>query len=265
MKDLAPKTFEGYFKIECIKDGIVTDTFEDHNTIMRSARRSMAEVFLNKQNENYQFANKFVLGTEGGTSTEYIPKTEAMGFTKDKITQCLYSEDTVLEVYDGEWNLNKFVVVKYNDKYYRYLSESATVTIDTTEIHNTDDFVEVAKPYVYTLTFDILHNSTYVVGTDSENLATNDSLTNNCSAKISLPVDNHDDVLDQSVCQFVFRIPKQQANNQHTPSDVGYSSNISLFTEAGLYVNNRLFSMKTFPAKVKDDTTEIQITWRIIF
>ena len=59
MQENAPKTFEGYFKIECIKNGKVIDSFEDHNAIMRSARRSMAEIFLNRANNGKQFVNRF--------------------------------------------------------------------------------------------------------------------------------------------------------------------------------------------------------------
>lgn len=265
MQENAPKTFEGYFKIECIKDGKVIDSFEDHNTIMHSARRSMAEIFLNRANNGKQFANRFVLGTEGGTSTEYIPKTEAMGFSKDKPSQRIYAEDGFIQVVEGSRTLNKFCVIQYKNKWYRYLGETKSVAINDDTVRNTDLFVNVSKPYWYEITFDYSDKTKYVIGTDSNNVATGDSLSNRCSVQVSLPTDGKTDILDQSICQFVFYIPKSEANGQHTPSDTGYSSNISLFTEAGLYVNGRLFSMKTFPAKVKDDTTEVQITWRIIF
>ena len=59
MQDKIKTGFEGYFKIECIKDGKVIDSFEEHNTIMRSARRSMAEIFLNSKNNSKEFANIF--------------------------------------------------------------------------------------------------------------------------------------------------------------------------------------------------------------
>lgn len=265
MQENAPKTFEGYFKIECIKNGKVIDSFEDHNAIMHSARRSMAEIFLNRANNGKQFANRFVLGTEGGTSTEYIPKTEAMGFSKDKPSQRIYAEDGFIQVVEGSRTLNKFCVIQYKNKWYRYLGETKSVAINDDTVRNTDLFVNVSKPYWYEITFDYSDKTKYVIGTDSNNVATGSSLSNRCSVKVSLPTDGKTDILDQSICQFVFYIPKGEANNQHTPSDTGYSSNISLFTEAGLYVNGRLFSMKTFPAKVKDDTTEVQITWRIIF
>lgn len=37
------------------------------------------------------------------------------------------------------------------------------------------------------------------------------------------------------------------------------------YTEAGLYAGTDLFAMKTFPARVKESTTQLIITWSIIF
>jgi hypothetical protein len=39
----------------------------------------------------------------------------------------------------------------------------------------------------------------------------------------------------------------------------------SVFTEAALYANGRIFSMKTFKAKVKDSTVLLRIVWTITF
>jgi len=37
------------------------------------------------------------------------------------------------------------------------------------------------------------------------------------------------------------------------------------YTEAGLYAGTELFAMKTFPARVKESTTQFVVTWSIIF
>jgi hypothetical protein len=37
------------------------------------------------------------------------------------------------------------------------------------------------------------------------------------------------------------------------------------YTEAALYAGDDIFSMKTFPARVKEDTVSFEITWSIIF
>jgi len=262
MKDQIRTGFEGYFKVECIKDGKVVDVFEDHNTIMMSARRSMAEIFLNRKNidKNIQFANRFVIGTEGCTFSEYTPKSEQTGFNKDKLHQCLYSEQPVITVTEGSnADLRKWDIVKYYNKYYRYTGEDKVLPITDTAI-NGEDFVQTSKPYYYNINFS-LEGNTY----DGTNLTIGASKDNRCGCTVSIPEDVSEDILKQTICQFVFTIPKSQANNQHNASEAGFNSEVSLFTEAGLYVNGRLFSMKTFPAKVKDDTTELKITWRIIF
>lgn len=262
MDDIMKTGFEGYFKVECIKDGKVIDIFEDHNTIMRSARRSMAEIFLNRKNldKNIQFANRFVIGTEGSTISEYTPKSEQSGFNKDKLHQCLYSEQPVVTATEGgDADLHKWDIVRYNNKYYRYTGEDKTLSITDTVI-GTEDFTQVSKPYYYDVNFS-LEGNTY----NGTNLAIGTSKDNRCSCTVSMPEDVSPDILNQTICQFVFTIPKNQANKQHSASEVGFNSEISLFTEAGLYVNDRLFSMKTFPAKVKDDTTELKVTWKIIF
>lgn len=265
MNDNIKTGFEGYFKVECIKDGKVVDIFEDHNTIMMSARRSMAEIFLNRKNldKNIQFANRFVIGTEGSTISEYTPKSEQSGFNKDKLHQCLYSEQPIVVVSTSNTSntndLHKWDIVRYNNKYYRYTGEDKTLSITDTVI-GTEDFIQVSKPYYYDVNFS-LEGNTY----NGTNLAIGTSKDNRCGCTVSMPEDVSNDILKQTICQFVFTIPKNQANKQHSASEVGFNSEISLFTEAGLYVNGRLFSMKTFPSKVKDDTTELKITWRIIF
>ena len=148
MDDIMKTGFEGYFKVECIKDGKVIDIFEDHNTIMRSARRSMAEIFLNRKNidKNIQFANRFVIGTEGCTFSEYTPKSEQTGFNKDKLHQCLYSEQPVVTATEGsDADLHKWDIVKYYNKYYRYCEEDAVVTI-TDSLINSEKFIPTVKP-----------------------------------------------------------------------------------------------------------------------
>lgn len=47
--------------------------------------------------------------------------------------------------------------------------------------------------------------------------------------------------------------------NDSTPTDP------IAYTEAALYAGGEIFSMKTFPARVKEDTVKFEITWSIIF
>jgi len=43
------------------------------------------------------------------------------------------------------------------------------------------------------------------------------------------------------------------------------ATTVIAYTEAALYAGNDIFSMKTFPARVKEDTVKFEITWSIIF
>jgi len=43
------------------------------------------------------------------------------------------------------------------------------------------------------------------------------------------------------------------------------SNPVVAYTEAALYAGGEIFSMKTFPARVKEDTVKFEITWSIIF
>lgn len=52
------------------------------------------------------------------------------------------------------------------------------------------------------------------------------------------------------------------------PDNAGNASGESpvvAYTEAALYAGTDIFSMKTFPARVKEDTVKFEITWSIIF
>ena len=74
--------------------------------------------------------------------------------------------------------------------------------------------------------------------------------------------------LDNETIVYEITIPEENANNAGGP--IGY-------TEAGLYTSynqnidplnlnyGTLFAMRTFPAKIKDNVTQLRITWRIIF
>ena len=60
-----------------------------------------------------------------------------------------------------------------------------------------------------------------------------------------------------------------------TDSDVTYTISIAanaanngtstIYTEAALYAGDNIFSMKTFRAKIKDDSTIVRIIWKISF
>lgn len=61
-----------------------------------------------------------------------------------------------------------------------------------------------------------------------------------------------------SEVEYTITIPEQSANS-------GNQNNISVFTEAALFAGGNIFSMKCFPAKIKESTVSLRIIWKIIF
>ncbi len=242
MEDLVK--FKGYFKIECLKGDEVVDSYEDPNFIMTLARRTVAEMFSNAANTGL---NKLVLGTAGGTSTQWIPITEATGFSKDR--SHLYSE--IIETTTGSSvYLYKFEIIKVGSTYYRYLGDAGTVTINTTNLSNTSLFEIVEKPYVYTFGISPADSPKTPNGT------TNYAAKSGNECKISLE--------DTSVV-FSFILTMSEGNGQYNANSSSYGAKCSFFNEAGMYFNNRLFCSKCFIPKVKDESTSIKLTWKIIF
>lgn len=61
-------------------------------------------------------------------------------------------------------------------------------------------------------------------------------------------------VVSGTTVTYTITIPAANAND-----------GIVAYTEAALYAGTDIFSMKTFPARVKEDTVQFEITWSIIF
>lgn len=55
--------------------------------------------------------------------------------------------------------------------------------------------------------------------------------------------------------EYTITIPELAANG----------TGISVFTEAALYAGGNIFSMKTFPAKIKDDSVSLKVIWKILW
>ena len=56
----------------------------------------------------------------------------------------------------------------------------------------------------------------------------------------------------------IYEIPKEAANNPKGDGTIAY-------TEAAMYCDEKIFSMKTFPARVKEPSVSMKIIWSIIF
>jgi len=65
-------------------------------------------------------------------------------------------------------------------------------------------------------------------------------------------------VVADRTCTYTITIPDYAGNK------VGEGA-VAAYTEAALYAGQDIFSMKTFPSRVKEDTVKFVITWAIIF
>jgi len=65
--------------------------------------------------------------------------------------------------------------------------------------------------------------------------------------------------VSERTCTYVITVPDASGNNSDS------ATSVIAYTEAALYAGPDIFSMKTFPARVKEDTVKFEITWSIIF
>ena len=65
-------------------------------------------------------------------------------------------------------------------------------------------------------------------------------------------------VQDRTVT-YTITIPEVSGNSS------AVDSSVIAYTEASLYAGDDIFSMKTFPARVKEDTVKLLISWSVIF
>lgn len=66
-------------------------------------------------------------------------------------------------------------------------------------------------------------------------------------------------VVSDRTVTYTITVPATNANSGDADNPV------VAYTEAALYAGDEIFSMKTFPARVKEDTVKFEITWSIIF
>lgn len=66
-------------------------------------------------------------------------------------------------------------------------------------------------------------------------------------------------VVSDRTVTYTITVPATNANSGDPENPV------VAYTEAALYAGDEIFSMKTFPARVKEDTVKFEITWSIIF
>lgn len=240
---------EGYFQIDSLdKDDNVIDHYESKNLICLGARKSMAEIFFKSVSAKY--AHRLVIGTQGCKDNQkFKAKTEEDGVVKERthifseIPNTTYAYGTLLE------NVMKGDIFRVSDgyieKYYKALKDADTLVLSSDDL---ESWVETEPPYTYEIGFTM----TGIDSTMYDNLCTT----------------GRNDIVkaeqkDTSVV-FTFYIDTDNGNKQYVDSS-DYDVPTTLFNEAGLYVNDRLFAMRTFPSKIKDESVKLRIIWTITF
>lgn len=230
---------KGEFCIQRIQNGKIIDEYKDHNYIMVPARTSMAEIFVGASKRRI---SKLKLGTAGYLGDLYTPITEANGFSRTR--ECLFT-DSVKNCNIGQ-----------------------SIKIKTGELINVGGTVYQSKKYgenTYTISSSVLGNSFNVFSDPLYTTEINipkytDSVfpgTNNYSGTEDCEVYIKYDPAEPTTVEYTFVLGSSVGNDQYQTR--------SNFTEACIYVNNRIFCMKCFPAKLKDDSTTLKIVWRIMF
>lgn len=231
-------SLKGYFCIQRIKDGKVIDQYEDHNYIMVPARKSMAELFVGAKQDRI---TSLRLGYAGFLNDQYNPITESNGFSRER--ECLYT-DYETKLIGDQITIKPCEIIKVSNILYRFkgsTEEAFTVTnanlnskFNEFEAPLVDPVVIVAKRY-----------------TDSVFNGTTNYAQDPTKGGIYITYEN------DTTVQYTFEVPSSEGNTQF--------GNYSLINEACIYINGRIFCMKCFPSKLKDDSTTLKIIWKIIF
>jgi hypothetical protein len=248
--------FKGHFKIQAIDlNGNILDQWQDDNMIMELARTSMSEMFANLNSST--FINKIVLGTLGHVGDSIlVPKGKDEGFVKERTR--LFSETPTTNISIGQ----TLPIIRKNDViyvnataneakgYYRFKSSDIqNYVVNDIVINDTTlwEFLGTTKPYTYSITFTLPGTNDAPGGTDVTNLIEGDA---NAGSAVKV-------LQSGTSVTFTFDIATGAGNKQNDTT--------SVFTEAALYANDRIFAMKTFKAKVKDSTVLLRIVWTITF
>jgi len=248
-------SFKGHFAVQTIdKNNQIIDQWEENNLIMEVARTTMSKILAKINSGNT--INKIVLGTEGHIGGSIVnPKTSSEGFVKER--NRLFSES--VDIGDNETiDLMLNDLVKYTGNtnstgttgnWYTYIGpDSNGVSTNTINFGDTALWTDLGtdQPYTYEVSFDLPELN----DADATNVAEDD--TNAGSSVHILQAD--------SSVTFTIDVVQDAAN-----SGGGAGVGTSVFTEAALYSEDDIFAMKTFAAKIKDNTVLLRIIWTITF
>lgn len=235
----------GDFRCETIKadTGLIVDEHEEHNLIMTSARTVISKLFAGMVGAS--LPDTLMLGTDGHqTGTILIPKDSDDGFTKARTT--LFSCNTMTVESGDIVDIKKNSYIEYtseDDNYtglYLYTGES-TINYTLSDVLISGEYFTMQDdlPETFTTTFTC-------PGTSSSDDGDDASATNGATVSV---------LLSGTAITFNFEIG----------TDVGNGDGTRMYTEAGIFAGDDIFCMKTFPAKIKDETVIFRVYWTITF
>lgn len=254
-KNKSPKGFNdfysgemrGDFRCELVKaaTGEIVDEHEKHNLIMTSARTVISKLFAGMSGAS--LPDSLMIGTAGNqTGTILIPKDEDDGFTKARTTlfSCVTMEVTSGDIVDIK--MNSYIEYTGSDDSYTGLylyTGNSTINFTFSDVEVSGDDFELTDelPDTFTTTFTVPGTST-----DEDN-GDDASATNGATMTV---------LYSGTAVTFKFELGTEYGNG-----DDGTRS----YTEAGIFAGDDIFCMKTFPAKIKDETVIFRIYWTITF
>lgn len=249
------KDLKGHLKIERLdkNNNIIDVPVDEHNLICSNARISMAEIFANL--DGIKFAHRFMLGTQGHKENNvYLPKDSLDGFVKER--DRMFSQPSFETWSNGDMmeTLLKNDIVSIMSptnviEYWRYNGENQTNYIL--------DYNTISQQWTK---FDTLP---YTVSIDFTLPRDNNVPEDQTNTEEGSPYAVQVIQKDTSV-SFIVTVPMEQGNDQYI-NNPEYGIPTSIFTEASLWVNTKIFSLKTFQGITKDDSIKLRATWTIIF
>lgn len=242
-------SLRGHFSIQAIDlNNNIIDEWSDNNMIMENARYTMSELFANLDTST--FINKFKIGTMGHIGDSIItPKGTDQGFVKERDRMFSESKTYTIDTNISTLRKNDVINVQGTTDYYVYLGNTVeNYLLSNASLTNTSLFTHLdSEPYLYNIGFMLPGTNSLVNGTYVTNIVEDDTGSNS-SVKV---------LQSASSVTFTIDVATNAANKQDVST--------SIFTEASLWANDRIFAMKTFKAKVKDSTVLLRIVWTITF
>ena len=235
--------FQGVFSVKALdKDNNVIDEYVDNNLIMDRARQNMAQLVggvtgaggTNEPNVG-RHINKFVLGTLGHKSTGILD-----------------NKDPNVAGVDGYESVRTAL----------FSEEAAPLDVAVTQTETI--------PYHYAIEFDVTNDSLdYTDNTSTNAVVSMYNGTNTTPLYTGIQDVAATDVSVQRVVggtegrtvTYTITVPVGEGN----PDSTDVNKPVIAYTEAALYAGEDIFSMKCFPARVKENTVKFEITWSIIF